>query len=127
MFLGFFFVKKFAMLVVLSGRLGGVLLLVHSVAFRCQLKRSKKRYVRRGTFFSLTTFFCDHVLGMDPQDSEGQTALSYAATCEHEEVARKLLEAGADPSVSDKEGCTPYGLRPKTWTWFPLETGKLRE
>ena len=60
---------------------------------------------------------------MVPQDSEGQTALSYAATCEHEEVARKLLAKGADPSVLDKEGGTPYGLRPKTWTWFPQEIG----
>ena len=33
------------------------------------------------------------------QDSEGQTALHYAASCAHLAIVRLLLRAGADPTI----------------------------
>mgnify|MGYP000129000391 CR=1 FL=1 len=42
------------------------------------------------------------------QDSEGQTPLHYAVTCEWEDIATLLLEKGADPSLVDNDGCTAY-------------------
>ncbi|XP_065336569.1 uncharacterized protein LOC135937349 [Cloeon dipterum] len=37
-------------------------------------------------------------------DLEGRTALHYAAQCRDLDLMRKLIEKGADPSVTDKEG-----------------------
>uniref|UniRef100_H3DDI0 Acyl-CoA binding domain containing 6 n=1 Tax=Tetraodon nigroviridis TaxID=99883 RepID=H3DDI0_TETNG len=41
------------------------------------------------------------------QDNEGQTALHYASACEFADIVELLLNAGADPSIKDMEGCLP--------------------
>ncbi|XP_064190503.1 acyl-CoA-binding domain-containing protein 6 isoform X2 [Anguilla rostrata] len=43
----------------------------------------------------------------DEEDGEGQTALHYAAACEFADIVVLLLQAGADPSIADQEGCLP--------------------
>ena len=40
----------------------------------------------------------------------GRTALWYAAWGGNAEVARLLLQAGADPTIPDEDGCTPLSL-----------------
>ena len=48
--------------------------------------------------------------GFDAQDSDGRTALMYAALVDDNAVVSQLLEAGADPTVEDKQGMTAYRL-----------------
>ncbi|ELW70876.1 Acyl-CoA-binding domain-containing protein 6 [Tupaia chinensis] len=43
----------------------------------------------------------------DEEDNEGQTALHYAAACEFLEIVELLLQAGADPTLRDQDGCLP--------------------
>ncbi|XP_008699357.1 acyl-CoA-binding domain-containing protein 6 isoform X4 [Ursus maritimus] len=43
----------------------------------------------------------------DEEDNEGQTALHYAAACEFLDVVELLLQAGADPTLRDQDGCLP--------------------
>jgi ankyrin repeat protein len=45
--------------------------------------------------------------GLDNGHIGGWTALHFAAYCGHEEVARFLLLAGADPTITDSWGRTP--------------------
>lgn len=52
------------------------------------------------------------------QDSEGQTPLHYATTCEREEIAQYLVKKGAEPSIVDNEGESPLGSRPGHWFWM---------
>ncbi len=44
---------------------------------------------------------------IDAQDEEGQTPLHYAASCGHTHVVQTLLELGADPCITDSDGCLP--------------------
>ncbi|XP_045838916.1 acyl-CoA-binding domain-containing protein 6 isoform X2 [Meles meles] len=43
----------------------------------------------------------------DEEDNEGQTALHYAAACEFLDIVELLLQAGADPTLRDQDGCLP--------------------
>ncbi|XP_028936960.1 acyl-CoA-binding domain-containing protein 6 isoform X2 [Ornithorhynchus anatinus] len=43
----------------------------------------------------------------DEEDNEGQTALHYASACEFLDIVELLLQAGADPTLRDQEGCLP--------------------
>jgi ankyrin repeat protein len=45
---------------------------------------------------------------VDYKDGEGRTALHYAALLDKADMARKLLAHGADRSITDKSGKTPY-------------------
>lgn len=42
------------------------------------------------------------------QDHDGQTALHYAASCGHESVVKLLLEHGANVTLRDCEGLSPF-------------------
>jgi len=44
---------------------------------------------------------------IDIQDSAGRTALICASALGHQDVVAMLLEAGADPLATTKEGCSP--------------------
>ena len=44
---------------------------------------------------------------LDAVDSEGQTALHYAASCAHADLVTLLLERGADRTLQDGDGLTP--------------------
>ena len=44
---------------------------------------------------------------VDLIDSEGQTALHYAASCGHEALVKALLDANADKNKKDCDGLTP--------------------
>jgi ankyrin repeat protein len=50
---------------------------------------------------------CMGAQGLDDEDSDGWTALHYAAYSVHEGMVRCLLLAGADPTITDNGGRTP--------------------
>lgn len=43
------------------------------------------------------------------RDINGQTPLHYAVSCEYDDVASYLIEAGADVDLKDNDGFSPYG------------------
>jgi ankyrin repeat protein len=49
---------------------------------------------------------------------EGQTPLHYATVCEREDIAKYLIDNGADASVKDNDGTEPYSLCPSYWNWM---------
>ncbi|KAI9002499.1 hypothetical protein DFJ74DRAFT_695844 [Hyaloraphidium curvatum] len=57
---------------------------------------------------ALEEMLLDPRVDVDAANLDGNTALHLAATTNKPEVARKLLEKGADPHVRNKAGYTPY-------------------
>jgi len=49
-------------------------------------------------------------LDVNKQDDEGQTALHYCVQCDSFAIARRLIDAGAEVSLVDKEGHSPLDL-----------------
>jgi ankyrin repeat protein len=57
------------------------------------------------------------VQGLQERSDLGWTALHHAAEWGQEEVARFLLLAGADPSITDNEGRTPHAIAEENDTY----------
>ena len=58
----------------------------------------------RGNVDILTLILSTKGVNVDLQDSEGQTALHYAASCSHKACIKILLQSGANKEILDSEG-----------------------
>ena len=61
---------------------------------------------------------------MNSLDSCGQAPLHYAVSCGHLEVARLLLDKGADATIKDEDDCAPLDLADDEQMRRMLETAK---
>jgi acyl-CoA-binding protein len=58
----------------------------------------------RGMFDIVKFFLKYDYLNINAQDQDGQTCLHYAATCEHLDIIKELLEKNVDVNLVDNEG-----------------------
>jgi hypothetical protein len=64
----------------------------------------------RGDVMRVRSLLQMESISIDARDASGRTALLLAVLHRHEEVARALLERGADPNIADADGRTPLAV-----------------
>ncbi len=64
----------------------------------------------RANINTLNTLLRNFTGNINHQNRAGQTALLWAANENRADIVRKLLQHGADPTIQDNQGITPFNL-----------------